>query len=212
MSRWIDITCPIGDRMICWPGRQPPRRVWEKRLADGDHCNVCRWDLNAHTGTHIDAPLHFVDGGASIDQIAVDVLIGPCRVVTHDEDSTAPLDRASVEPYRGVQRLLVRTRHPQAAVDPTMTAYVHHDALLTEDAVALLLDHGLLMLGTDRLSVDDSRSADFTIHHLILGKGVVIVEGLALSRIGPGDYELCALPLRLEGGEASPARVLARSI
>ena len=179
--------------MLCWPGRRPPDRIWEKLLADGDHCNVSRWTLNAHTGTHIDAPLHFVEGGASIDQISPDALVGSCRVI----------DLAQAETVRGQARLLIRSSH-----SATSDEYAEHGAIMSSEAARVLVESGLVMIGTDRLSVDDSRSTDYPLHHLFLEAGCIIIEGLSLAGIDPGPYQLIALPLRMEGAEASPARVL----
>lgn len=208
MSRWIDITRPMDDNLLCWPGRRPPQRIWEKTIAKGHHCNVSQWSFGAHTGTHIDAPLHFIDGGASIDRVPPDMLIGPCRVLRLESAEQAPLDLAAVQPCCGEQRLLIRTHHGEATTRSTIPHYKPHDALLSPDASRFLLDHGLAVLGTDRLSVDDSRGDGFDVHHLVLGRGGVIIEGLDLSQVAPGSYELHATPLRLAGAEASPARVL----
>lgn len=193
MSDWIDITRPVGDEMLCWPERRLPDRVWEKQLSQGDHCNVSRWTLNAHTGTHIDAPMHFVEGGASIDQISPDVLVGPCRVI----------DLAQAETVRGEARLLIRSSHSA----PSDT-YADHGAIMSSEAARVLVESGLVMIGTDRLSVDDSRATDYPLHHLFLEAGCIIIEGLSLTGIDPGPHQLIALPLRMEGAEASPARVL----
>jgi arylformamidase len=195
VSRWIDITRPMGDGMQCWPGRQPPGLSWEKRLEDGDHCNASRWTLNAHSGTHMDAPLHFVEGGNSIDQISPDVLVGSCRVID--------LQTVEAEDLRGESRLLIRSAHSASG-----GVYAGHDALMSADTAQMLVAAGLQMIGTDRLSVDDSRGTDFALHHIFLGGNCVIIEGLSLAHVEPGRYRLLALPLRMEGAEASPARTL----
>ena len=195
--------------MVCWPGRRPPDHIWEKRLADGDHCNVSRWTLNAHTGTHIDAPLHFAKDGISIDQISPDVLVGPCRVIDLGDaggttgSGSAVLDGAQVEAVRGESRLLIRTSHSTAGAE-----YAAHGAIMSPEAARMLIESGLVVIGTDRLSVDDSPATDYSLHHLFLEANCIIIEGLYLARINPGPYQLVALPLRFEGAEASPARVL----
>jgi len=206
VSKWIDITRPIGDSMLCWPGRRPPDHLWEKQLMNGDHCNVSRWTLNAHTGTHMDAPLHFVGGGNSIDQVPPDVLVGSCRVIdlegTNDPGEFR-LDRTQAEALCGEARLLIRSSHSAPADE-----YAEHGAIMSAEAARMLLESGLVMIGTDRLSVDDSRATDYPLHHLFLEANCIIIEGLSLANINPGSYQLIALPLRLEGAEASPARVL----
>lgn len=203
MSHWIDITRPMGDSMLCWPGRQPPEFSWEQRLEDGDHCNVSKWTLNAHTGTHIDAPLHFVDGGDSVDRISADKLVGACRVIDLDAMNASTLDRDQAEALRGESRLLIRSSHSASS-----ETYAEHDALMTTDAARMLVASGLQVIGTDRLSVDDSRGTDFPLHHIFLEANCVIIEGLCLANVNPGQYRLLALPLRMEDAEASPARVI----
>lgn len=195
MSRWIDITRPMGADLQCWPGRQPPGIRWEKRLEDGDHCNVSHWTLNAHCGTHMDAPLHFVEGGSSIDRISPDVLVGSCRVID--------LETVEAEDLCGESRLLIRSGHSAASED-----YAEHEALMSAATAQRLVASGLQIIGTDRLSVDDSQGSEFALHHIFLGATCVIIEGLSLANVEPGRYRLLALPLRMEGAEASPARVL----
>ena len=208
MSDWIDITRPIEDNMVCWPGRRPFDVDWEKRIDGGHHCNVSAWRVNPHTGTHIDAPRHFMDDGATIDRVPLDAMIGPCRVMELDEASSPVLDAQAVAPYRGQQRLLIRSRHSQ----PSATGvYEPHAPLMTPEAAATLIEAGLILLGTDRLSVDTSDGMDFTLHRLLLGADCIIVEGLDLADVEPGAYQLLALPLRIVGAEASPARVLLAS-
>ncbi|MCJ8332294.1 MAG: cyclase family protein [Lentisphaeria bacterium] len=202
MSKWIDITRPLGDNVLCWPGRQAPEHSWEKSIADGHHCNVSKWSMNAHSGTHIDAPLHFIDGGTSIDQISPDILAGPCRVIDLEEMGCEQLDQTQAEELRGVERLLIRTRHSAASDE-----YPDHTALMSPAAAQLLVDSGLVMIGTDRLSVDDSPPTGYELHQIFLGTSCIIVEGLNLTDIVPGSYEIFASPLRLEDAEASPARV-----
>ena len=202
MPDWIDVTRRLQDSMVCWPGRGPIDVSWEKSVATGHHCNVSQWRANPHTGTHIDAPKHFFDDGATIDQAPLDTLVGSCCVVDHQDKI---LDGDAIDPYRGVQRLLLRSNHSGAAEDGV---YPPHGPLLTEEAAAILVESGLLLVGTDRLSVDGSDSTDYTLHRLFLSASCFIMEGLDLSGVTPGDHELIALPLKVVGAEASPARVL----
>jgi arylformamidase len=194
---WIDVTRPMDQNLICWPGRTPPRIAWTKRVDRGDHCNVSAWELIAHTGTHIDAPRHFVEGGTTIDQVSPEVLIGPCQVVTDGAYDANTLV--------GAARVLVRTGYSR------IREFEHHPALMHVDAARALLRGGMRLIGTDRLSVDDTQTATFELHHLLLGSGCVIIEGLNLDPVADGAYEIVAMPLRMVGAEASPARVLLRS-
>ncbi len=190
MSDWIDITRPMDDTLVMWPGRARPVRRWEKRITDGAHCNVSFWEMSAHSGTHMDAPLHFVKDGQSIDQISPDVFIGPCRV--HD----GAFDETTARRLAGTKRLLIKTNDGEGPYEP----------LMTERAASLLIAGGLVLIGTERLSVDDSRGLHFHLHHLFLSAGCVIVEGLLLADVEEGAFFLQAAPLRVAGMEASPIR------
>ena len=190
VSEWIDLTRPMDETLITWPGRSRPNCRWEKRLADGHHCNVSFWELSAHSGTHMDAPLHFMAGGKSIDQIPADVFIGECVVA----------EAASADRHAGAKRLLLKTDDAEKP----------YEALLSEQTATRLIKGGLMLIGTERLSVDDSGGRDFRMHNLFLGAGCVIIEGLHLANVPASRYLLHAAPLRMAGMEASPLRALLR--
>jgi len=202
MNSWIDITRPIDETLVLWPGRARPRHRWEQRIAEGAHCNASFWELSAHSGTHMDAPMHFVQHGKSIDEISPDVFIGECQVINL---GSMPMDEQTANRYAGTKRLLVRTTHSVLHAD---ARYEQHEALITEQAASVLLGSGLLLIGTDRLSVDDSRGQEFRLHNILLGASCVIVEGLLLADVNEGSYLLSAVPLRFTKTEASPVRAL----
>ncbi len=209
VRKWTDITRAIDDSLITWPGRARPQHRWEKSLRSGDHCNVSFWQMSAHSGTHMDAPLHFVADGRSIDQIPADVFLGICQVVDLCSLNSSVMDEKLAQQYRGTQRLLIRTAHSACTAQ---TGYLPHEALLSEAAAAVLIDGGLRLIGTDRLSIDDSAGRAFALHHKLLGAGCVIVEGLLLSDISAGSYDLYAAPLRFTNVEASPIRAFCSPI
>jgi arylformamidase len=205
MTHYIDITRPVTNDMISWPGRTPPEHSWEKNIDQGHHCNASFWKMSAHSGTHMDSPLHFVDGGQPIDQIPPDVFIGPCTVIDLPSHNSLVMDGAVASQYRGEKRLLIRTQHSETG---PYGVYQAHDALLTSEAAAILIEGGMQLIGTDRLSVDDSRGDDYSVHHWVLKAGCVILEGLQLAEATPGPCSLIAAPLRLTDTEASPVRAL----
>ena len=207
MNNWIDITRPFDDTLVTWPGRSRPEFRWEKSLAAGHHCNASQWQISAHTGTHMDAPLHFIAGGKSIDQILTEVFIGDSQVVDLTESKSLLVDVAIARQYAGEKRLLIKTAH---STRPITCEYAPHDALMTLEAASCLVEAGLLLLGTDRLSIDDSRGEGHFLHHRLLGGGCVLLEGLWLAEVTAGPYLLFAAPLRLTGTEASPVRALLR--
>jgi arylformamidase len=162
----FDISVPVGSGMPVYPG-DPEVRL--ERVSDMPA--ISRLDFGVHTGTHVDAPLHFIEGGAGSEQLPLDVLVGPCQVVAGTG---------------AAERVLIK------------------GALLLDGAAAqALVDQGVRLVGVDQMSVGDEEA-----HRLLLGAGVVVVEGLDLSAVEPGEYELYCLPLNLIGSDGAPARAI----
>lgn len=216
--RFYDLSLPISGRLPVWPGDPPVRVILSSSLDRGDPANVSRLDLGSHTGTHIDAPLHFEAGGAPVDRLPLAVLIGPARLVSLDVDEK--ITRADLEgvDLRGVSRLLFKTKNClqwkssiAEAASGSRAAFHENYIYLSEDAAEYLVDRGIRLVGVDYLSVESFHNKSFSTHHCLLRAGVVILEGLNPSDVPPGDYELIALPLRLEGGDGAPARVILRA-
>jgi len=204
-AKFIDITRPMDPGMGVWPGDPPFEMEWTSLRATGDPVNVARLRLGLHTGTHVDAPYHVLDGGARIDGIPLDVFVGPATVADCtgcEAIGEGPIGRALERTPRPT-RLLIRTgvwegsdRFP--GVIPGFEA----------GAVALLIEAGVRLIGTDAPSVDPIDSDTLPAHHGLLSAGICIVENLLLDRVEPGDYELIALPLRIRDGDASPVRAV----
>jgi arylformamidase len=156
--------------MITYPGDPEVRLERVSSIGDGDVVNLSRLDLGVHSGTHVDAPLHFLEGGTATEELRLEVLVGPCEVV----------ERTGV-----AERVLVKraSRFDGAAAQR-------------------LVDEGVQLVGVDQMSVGDEDA-----HRVLLGAGVVVVEGLDLSGVEPGPYELYCLPLKLVGSDGAPARV-----
>jgi arylformamidase len=171
--------------------------------------NVSLLSLSDHTGTHVDPPIHFIEGGATAEQLPIDALVGPCIVLGYDgaENVTGEwLERAGVP--RDTTRLLFKTRNSERWRDPT-----HH---FTRDIVAVsasaarwCVDRGMRLVGVDYLTIEPQgpEKAGYPTHHTLLGAGVVIVEGLDLRGVSPGAYDLLCAPLKIAGGDGAPARV-----
>jgi len=151
----------------------------------------------------MDAPLHFVDDALSIGRIPTEFFMGDCVVADLRSEPDAQLNVRLAKSYRGVKRVLLRTHHSNATKS---SMYQPHGRLLTPEAISFLLDNGLQLLGTDRLSIDDSSGRDYHLHQLVLGAGSIILEGLLLSHVVPGEYILSAAPLLIPEAEASPVR------
>jgi arylformamidase len=192
--------------MAVWPGDPPVEEEALARIAAGDTVNVSRFRLGSHTGTHVDPPLHFLNGGAGVDAMSLDALCGECVVVSFD--GPGHVGRGDMEALvpPGTERLLLRT--PNSAEDPA----VFHEGFraLQPDAAEWLVERGVALLGIDGPSVDPFRMSGFAAHYTLLTAGVAIVENLALAHVEPGRYEMVCAPLPWRGGDGSPARVLLR--
>lgn len=202
-----DITRTITPAMAVWPGDTAYSHRWLGRLERGDSVNLATITLSIHTGTHVDAPLHFLADAPTITEVALENYIGVARVV--EIDATGPLapeDFAHVD-FTGVERLLIKTPGSQRADDEWRDEY----AWLSVEAAALLVQKGIRLFGTDSPSVDEVNSKTLDAHK-VLGRGnVLILENIQLSEVAPGDYELIALPLKLPV-EGSPVRAILRTI
>jgi len=207
--RIYDITVPLSPSLPVYPGDPAVAITPVAQLQWGDAANVSRLTLSSHTGTHLDAPRHFFHTGLAIDGIAPHVLMGPARVCAFP-DATTHLTADDLWPLglAGTRRLLFKT--PNSALWER-TGFQTNYVALTESAARLLVDLGVQLVGIDYLSVDAFERQDFPVHRVLLGAGVLILEGLDLRTVAPGDYELLALPLLLQDGDGAPARAILRT-
>jgi arylformamidase len=208
MAKIFDLTVPLSAQLPTFPGDPPFQSEPALRIADGQACNVSRLTLGSHAGTHVDAPYHFLESGARVDELPLEILTGKTRVIS--VGARDAVDRADLEALdlRDDLRLLVRTRNSgQLRQSEFRPDFVH----LTPEAASYLVQVGIKLVGWDYLSLEKFGSRDFPAHHALLGAGVVIVEGLDLSQVQTGEYELTCLPLKVAGGDGAPARVILRS-
>jgi len=207
MPRTYDISVPLTAGMPLYPG-DPPFEI-EALPHDGAAPYVIsRLGLSTHSGTHVDAPAHFLPGGATVDQLPVDILVGKARVVELLEQER--IERADLEAQdmRDDLRVLIKTRMSGLM---QKSAFQEDHVYLARDAALYLAQAGIKLVGFDYLSIDRYGATDFPAHRALLDAGVVIVEGLDLSDVQAGEYDLFCLPLRIGGGDGAPARVLLRS-
>ena len=205
-----DITVPIRSGMVVYEGDPDVTLVRATSLAEGHLANVSRLELGVHTGTHIDAPVHFIDGREGVDAVALDALIGAAQVVDAsrldghiDAEALASL---RVDP--GVERLLFKTRNSRLWEQDGFSA----DFIgITEDAARELVGRGARLVGIDYLSIAPKADPAPT-HRVLLDSGVVIVEGLDLRAVPAGAYELICLPLRIVDCDGAPARAVLREL
>lgn len=201
----IDISVPVYTGMVFYPG--DPGAVIEpvNRIAQGDVANISQLTLGSHTGTHVDAPHHFKNSGATVDRLPLQVLVGPARVVDLTTCarfiSRRDLEAAGAD---GVARLLLKTVNSRLWAQPEFSRdYVS----LADDAADYLVEARVRLVGIDYLSIERYKSEDFHVHHALLGAGVTVLEGIDLTGVPPGDYELVCLPLKIMDGDGAPARV-----
>jgi arylformamidase len=198
MTEMIDISVPVWPGMIIYPGDPTVSLERVMSIADGGVCNLSRLEFGVHTGTHVDAPVHFIDGAPAAESLPLDVLIGPARVV--DLTAAERLDAAALDGIELGERILLKTRNSELwAQDSFSEDHVG----LTESGAKALVAGGVRLVGIDYLTIGDEDA-----HHVLLGAGVVAVESLDLRGAEPGEYELICAPLKLVGSDGAPARAL----
>lgn len=204
---FIDISMPLQDGMVHWPTDPAVSIEVAKSPVKGDRSTVSLLRMGSHTGTHVDAPRHFLPGAPGVDAVALEKLIGPCQVV--DCRGAASISRAAVKglDLAAVPRVLFRTDNSDRL---KVEGFVRDFAYLEADAAGWLIERGAVLIGVDGLSIDAFDASKSAAHLAILRAGQVILEGLDLSGVAPGRYELICLPLRIQEGDGSPVRAILR--
>jgi arylformamidase len=208
---WIDVSATLDPaRTPVYEGDAPMKFEFLKDMRKGDALTLSAYSLGAHSGTHIDAPMHFVRDGAPIDRVPLDRLIGPARVIDIP-DNVQAIDAAELSrhAWRGARRVLFRTRSSLRGWMESPT--FHRDfAYIAPDAAQLLADGGVQLVGVDYLSSEQFGAPAPKTHRVLLGNGIPIVEGLALEGVRAGEYDLIVLPMKVAGHEGAPARAVMR--
>ncbi len=207
---WLDISVPVRNGMVHWPG-DPEFHINRVRdYANGDNLVLSHIDLGVHTGTHMDAPVHFVPGGGTIDEIPLDATVGPARVIEiSDPESVkrAELQAAHIQPG---ERILLKTANSNGLwnSDEFQKDFVY----ISHEGAEYLASIPIRAVGVDYLSVGGFYKDGPETHRALLGAGIWVIEGLNLARLTAGSYELICLPLKLMGAEGAPARAIARAV
>ena len=201
-----DISVPLVTGGVVYAGNPPIRISLQQAIAKGAGANVSELQMGSHTGTHVDAPRHFSDSAPGIDEVPLERLIGPARVLEFADDvravGAAELQQRDLS---GATRVLLKTRNSALLSQPEF----HSDfTYLAPDGAQYLVDRGVQLVGVDYYSVEQFHSGHHMTHKTLFANDVVIVEGLLLADIAPGDYELICLPLRLKGVDGAPARAV----
>jgi arylformamidase len=211
-SQWIDISIPLRHAMVHWPTDGPTliRRILD--VDKGDKVTMSEMTLISHTGTHMDAPLHFIYRGKTIDEMPLDTAIGLSRVIEiKDTESVKTEELASFNIQRG-ERILLKTRNSDRVyrTDEFVDDYVY----ISTEAARFLAEKGVRMIGLDYISIGSYKleSNVKDTHEALLSRGIWIIEGLNLSGVKAGNYELICLPIKLEKGDAGLARAILRPV
>ena len=208
---YIDATVTLDQSTTpVYEGDAPMRFEFLKEMRRGDPLTLSAYSLGAHSGTHVDAPMHFIANGASIDRVPLERLIGPARVIEIADDVQAiTASELARHEWRGAPRILFRTR---SSIRGWMTSPLFHRdfAYIAPDAAQLLADANVQLVGIDYLSAEQFGASAPRAHQILLGRGVPIVEGLLLTNARAGDYDLIVLPMKVGGHEGAPARAVLR--
>lgn len=203
----IDISVPIDSNLATYPGNTPFRLEAIKRRANGDSSNVSTLHMSAHSGTHVDAPRHFFDEGSGVESLPLEMLCGRARVVELTTRRSVTAEDLAGFDLREDVRLLLKTHNSRLWGTPEF----HQDFIgVTEGAARFLVDRGVKVLGVDYLSVEQYKTPGAPAHHVLLGAGTIVIEGLNLRDVETGTYEMFCLPLAVVGADGAPARVILR--
>jgi arylformamidase len=202
----IDISLELSNNTIVWPG--DPKINIEKKVSiqDGAVCNVSSIEMGVHSATHIDAPYHFIDDAETIESISLDILVGTCYVVEIDDIDSIKKENLNSIDFNKYKRILFKTKNSSYYKKREFNKeFVHIDI----DTAKYLAEKGVKLIGIDYLSIEGFYS-DGSVHKEILKNKIVALEGIDLSMVQAGEYELICLPLKLIGTDGAPARAILR--
>ena len=205
---WMDVSVSLRSGMVRWPDNPPVRIERTLDIERGDVASVSKISMGSHTGTHMDAPLHFVRGGEGMDRMPLAAAVGRARVVeVNDPVSVKPEDLREIG--RG-ERVLFKTQNSARRWEED--AFDEDFVYVSREAARELAAREVRTVGVDYLSVGGFREDGVETHQALLGAGIWVIEGLNLSGVEPGEYELICLPLKIEDGDGAPARAMLRAI
>lgn len=203
----IDISPEIKIESPVWPGDTEFSYNWVMKMSKGKSCNVSTITTSVHIGAHTDAPFHFEPNGQTIDEVPIEKYIGKAFVIeVNSKEKVQPKDFAHIN-LDGVERVLFKTKKTSPK-EKFETDYV----AVANETAEFLAKKGIVLVGIDTYSMDDFHSKDLKTHHILLQNGIAILEGIDLSAVEEGTYELIALPLKLKGLDASPVRAILRTL
>jgi arylformamidase len=209
-SNWIDISVPLYTGMVHWPDNPPCGIQLTMSIDSGDGCNLSRLSMGVHTGTHMDAPLHFIRGGKSIDTLPFEATVGSARVLEISDPQAVKVEELEPHAIQPGERILFKTSNSTRAWKSD--TFVEDFVYISHEAAQYLAEKQVQTVGVDYLSVGGYRIDGPETHRALLGAGIWIIEGLNLSGVQAGSYELICLPLKMMGAEGAPARAILRPL
>jgi arylformamidase len=212
MKKIYDVTVTISAETPIYKGDPGVEISAFKSISSGSSANVSQITMGCHTATHVDAPNHFIDGSKHVHELDPQKLVGPCRVVRVADDVQA-IGPEHVGDIAGVERVLFKTKNSSFWATPELGFRQDYTYLVPETAKKLA-DAGVVLVGVDYLSIEKSGSPGHPVHVALLEKEIVILEGVNLTEVDPGDYEIMCLPLKYDGagGDGAPARTFLREL
>jgi arylformamidase len=207
--RYYDISRSFIPGMATWPGDSATECEQVSSIAKGASVNVSRFTTSTHTGTHVDAPFHYNNFGAAIDELAIDPFWGLVQVISVDKESgpICPSDLPDVD-LTVAQRLILAT----ACSHLEYNRFPENIAYPSVELVDYISEKGIILFGTDTPSVDALEDPVLPVHKAFLEKGIAIIEGLSLKDVPDGLYQLAAIPIKIRGADGAPCRAVLRSI
>ncbi len=209
-SEWIDISLTIKSGRVVWPGDPEVKVSKLMQMENGDICNTRHLSCPVHVGTHIDAPLHFIDGGDGIETLPLSSLAGKAKVIEIQDRMKIPLSEIKDREIKKGDIILFKTINSTEFLHKA--AFNENYVYLSTEAARYLVSKKISTVGIDYYSIAGINDNIVECHNVLLGAGVTVIEGLDLTKLGNGEYEFVCLPLKIEGSDGAPARAIARKI
>jgi arylformamidase len=206
---WIDVSVSLRSGMVHWPDNPPVRIERALNIEHGDVANVSEISMGAHTGTHMDGPIHFVRQGKGLDEMPLEATMGLARVIEVSDPESIKPDELDPHGLRRNERILFKTQN--SARHWSTEDFIKDFVYVSQEAARYLADRGIRTVGVDYLSVGGFRKDGEETHRALLEAGIWVIEGLVLSEVEPGEYELVCLPIKIERSDGAPARAILRA-
>ncbi len=207
---WIDVSVSLHSDMVHWPDNPPVRIERALNIEHGDVANVSEISMGAHTGTHMDGPIHFVQEGQGLDEMPLTATIGRARVIEISDPESIKVDELHPHRLQRGERILFKTQN--SARRWSSEDFMEDFVYVSQGAARYLAERGIQTVGVDYLSVGGFRKDGGETHRALLEAGMWVIEGLDLSEVKPGEYELLCLPVKIERSDGAPARAILRAI